>query len=98
VGYRPTAAYLTHYGRVGHIEALAADLHSDIDAFVRIARSEARAPDRVQRMIPLLFDHLSARLDARGFAGDAARRHDVMDNDIRLNAAGLDLWLSRRGA
>jgi glyoxylase-like metal-dependent hydrolase (beta-lactamase superfamily II) len=98
VGYRPTVAYLTHYGRVGHIEALAADLHSDIDAFVRIARSEARAPDRVQRMIPLLFDHLSARLDARGFAGDAARRHDVMDNDIRLNAAGLDLWLSRRGA
>jgi glyoxylase-like metal-dependent hydrolase (beta-lactamase superfamily II) len=96
--YRPTAAYLTHYGRVHRTAALGADLHSDIDAFVRIARSVARAPDRVRRMAPLLFDHLSARLDAHGFAGDAARRHEVLDVDIGLNAAGLDLWLSRRGA
>ena len=78
--------------------ALAADLHSDIDAFVRIARSVAQEPDRVRRMTTLLFDHLSARLETHGFAGDTARRHEVLDGDIGLNAAGLDLWLTRRGA
>jgi glyoxylase-like metal-dependent hydrolase (beta-lactamase superfamily II) len=89
-------AYLTHYGRVGHLDKLSLDLHSDIDAFVRIARSVAAEPDRVERMTPLLFDHLSARLDRHGFPGDSAQRHAVLDGDVALNAAGLHSWLARR--
>jgi glyoxylase-like metal-dependent hydrolase (beta-lactamase superfamily II) len=98
LGCRPAAAYLTHYSRVRNIEALAFDLHADIDAFVRIARGVADGPDRVRRMVPQLFDHLSARLETRGFTGGAACQHAVLDGDIALNAAGLDQWLSRRRA
>ncbi len=96
--YKPKSAYLTHYSRVGHVDELALDLHSDIDAFVRIARTVADAPDKAERMTPMLFDHLSARLATRGFMGDAAEQHAVLDGDIALNAAGLALWLARRSA
>ncbi|MGO9992960.1 MAG: MBL fold metallo-hydrolase [Steroidobacteraceae bacterium] len=96
--YKPKSAYLTHYSRVGHVDELALDLHSDIDAFVRIARTVADAPDKAERMTPMLFDHLSARLATRGFMGDVAEQHAVLDGDIALNAAGLALWLARRSA
>jgi glyoxylase-like metal-dependent hydrolase (beta-lactamase superfamily II) len=94
--YKPKTAYLTHYSRVRHIDRLGADLHSEIDAFARIARSVAETPHRVERMKPMLFDHLSARLIAHGFAGGAAQRHAMLDDDVALNAAGLHSWLSRR--
>ena len=93
---RPRCAYLTHYSRVGQVEKLGRDLHSDIDAFVAIARSVADEADPVESMQPLLFEHLSARLDSHGFRGSDSVRHAVMDGDLALNAAGLHSWLSRR--
>jgi glyoxylase-like metal-dependent hydrolase (beta-lactamase superfamily II) len=93
---KPKSVYLTHYSRVGHADELGRDLHSDVDTFVHIAQSVADAPDRTNRMIPLLFDHLSARLDGHGFAGGDAQRHAILDGDVALNAAGLHSWLSRR--
>jgi len=93
--FEPRALYLTHYGRVGDAPRLGADLHADIDAFVSIARGAASAADPVADMAPKLFAHLSARLDAHGFAGDSARRHAILDGDIELNAAGLAAWLAR---
>jgi glyoxylase-like metal-dependent hydrolase (beta-lactamase superfamily II) len=92
---KPRAAYLTHYSRVNHIEKLSSELHAGIDAFVRIARAAACAPDRAAQMAARIFDHLSERLNEHGFSGDSARRHAVLDGDVTLNAAGLDAWLSR---
>ena len=93
---KPLCAYLTHFGRVGgDLDRLAADLHADVDAFVRIARGVAGAPDRVQAMKRPLFDHLSKRLDAHGYPGDVRTRHALLDGDVMLNAAGLDAWLAR---
>jgi len=80
------------------VAPLALDLHADIDAFVRIAQSVMNDPRRIDRMTSLLFEHLSARLVAHGFGGGAATAHAVLDNDIALNAAGLDAWLKRRRA
>ena len=98
LGCKPDAAYLTHYSRVRNIQKLGADLHSDIDAFVRMARSVAVEPDRAKRIAVLLFDHLSARLDLHGFRGDDAQRHALLDLDVSLNAAGLHSWLARRAS
>lgn len=97
-GHKPACAYLTHFGRVGDIDRLAADLHGDLDAFVRIARAAAAAGDPAAAMRPGLFAHLSERLDAHGFAGDMPSRHAILDGDVRLNAAGLEAWLAREGA
>jgi len=91
----PRCAYLTHYGRVDPIARLARDLDADIDAFARIARARAAAPDRLRRIEHDLFEHLSTRLQAHGFAGDETARHGLLDPDLELNAGGLDVWLRR---
>jgi glyoxylase-like metal-dependent hydrolase (beta-lactamase superfamily II) len=89
---RPRAAYLTHYSRVGDLEKLGRDLHADIDVFVAIANDDGGfLQDR-------LFAHLFARLENHGYAGGEAAAHALLDDDISLNAAGLQAWLARRGA
>jgi glyoxylase-like metal-dependent hydrolase (beta-lactamase superfamily II) len=96
VGCGATCAYLTHYGRVERLAELSGHLHEDIDAFVAIALRVAAEPERVARMIPRLFEHLSARLERHGFSGSDDLRHAGLDADVALNAAGLHAWLSRR--
>jgi glyoxylase-like metal-dependent hydrolase (beta-lactamase superfamily II) len=93
--YRPQRMVLTHYGPVGDVERLAADMHSDIVAFVRIAREHAAHDGRQARIADDLFEHLSVRLDAHGYTGDTALRHELLDADVELNTQGLDVWLNR---
>jgi glyoxylase-like metal-dependent hydrolase (beta-lactamase superfamily II) len=88
-------AYLTHYSRVVELDKLAADLHADIDAFVRIARAAPGGRDRIGHIEGEMYRHLSARLDAHGFVRDERTRHAVLDGDVALNSAGLDAWLAR---
>ena len=95
MGYRPEQVVMTHFGPVGDVERLAYDLHAAIDAAVGIARRHADAPDRVARMEGEMFEDLSTRLATHGYTGDAARRHAFLDDDIRLNVAGLEVWLNR---
>jgi hypothetical protein len=42
-----------------------------------------------------MFEHLSVRLDAHGYTGDTALRHELLDADVDLNTQGLDVWLNR---
>jgi len=91
----PRTIYLTHYGPVRATPRLGDELHADIDAFVAIARAAASTPDLEAAIERGLWTHLSRRLDAHGFRGDAAQRHAVLDGDLRLNAAGLVSWLAR---
>jgi glyoxylase-like metal-dependent hydrolase (beta-lactamase superfamily II) len=98
LAFKPKSIYLTHYSRVGQPDKLGHDLHTDIDAFVGMARGVAEGPARVQVLGSRMFDYLSARLTKQGGTADLAQRHAVMDGDVSLNAAGLVAWLSRRKA
>jgi glyoxylase-like metal-dependent hydrolase (beta-lactamase superfamily II) len=93
--YHPRRVFQTHFGPVTEVERLARDLHAAIDEFLRIARRHARDPDRQARIEDEMFAYLSARLDAHGYGGDLARRHEFLDDDVRLNTAGLEVWLNR---
>jgi glyoxylase-like metal-dependent hydrolase (beta-lactamase superfamily II) len=95
MSYRPARIFQTHFGPVTDLERLARDLHDSLDELVRIARRHAAAPDRLARIEADLFGYFSARLDEHGYGGDLARRHEMLDGDVRLNAAGLEVWLSR---
>ncbi|HVN41167.1 MAG TPA: hypothetical protein VMT50_00165, partial [Steroidobacteraceae bacterium] len=95
LAYRPRRILQTHFGPVEDIERLAGDLHAGIDEFVRIARTHAAAPDRRERIRGEMFRYLSERLDAHGYGGDLARRHELLDDDVSLNTDGLDAWLRR---
>jgi glyoxylase-like metal-dependent hydrolase (beta-lactamase superfamily II) len=98
LSYRPRRIVQTHFGPVTDIERLARDLHADIEALVEMARRHAAAPERALRIRTEMFDYFSRRLDAHGYAGDLARRHDFIDEDVNLNTQGLEVWLSRQDA
>ncbi len=92
---RPPCVYLTHYARVADVERLGADLHADIDASVAMARDCAVRPHGAALLRERLYERLSQRLDEHGFDPDPTRRHDLLDGDVELNAAGLESWLGR---
>jgi glyoxylase-like metal-dependent hydrolase (beta-lactamase superfamily II) len=95
MGYRPQRVFQTHFGPVTDLERLAADLHAALRELVRIARTHAAAPDRTRRIEQAMFQYFDRQLDAHGYRGDSARRHAYLDDDVRLNTAGLEVWLSR---
>ena len=97
LSYRPQRILQTHFGPVRDLERLARDLHAALVELVRIAREHAQAPDRRERIAADMFRYFSARLDEHGYTGDLARRHALIDDDVRLNTDGLEVWLDRRG-
>ena len=95
MSYRPERIFQTHFGPVTDLERLARDLHAALHELVRIARVHARASDRRVRIEREMFDYFTVQLDAHGYSGDLARRHAFIDDDVRLNTAGLEVWLDR---
>ena len=95
LSYDPKRIYQTHFGPVEDLDRLARDLHESIDGLVRIARAHAAAADRRARIEADMFGYFSARLDAHGSRLGAAERHRLIDDDVRLNTAGLEVWLDR---
>lgn len=87
-------AWLTHYSRVDGLDAIAAQLHTDLDAFVEIAAAGAT----VETVEAGILDHLCRRAAAAGHPGTAAEREAAMMLDARLNAQGLVHWRSRQSA
>jgi hypothetical protein len=43
-----------------------------------------------------MFRWLSVALDAHGYTGDRATRHELLDVDVELNVQGLVYWLDHR--
>jgi glyoxylase-like metal-dependent hydrolase (beta-lactamase superfamily II) len=97
LSYRPQRIFQTHFGPVTDLDRLARDLHAALDELVRIARLHATAPDRTGRIRADMFRYFDTALDAHGYTGDQARRHELIDGDVRLNSDGLEVWLDRRG-
>jgi glyoxylase-like metal-dependent hydrolase (beta-lactamase superfamily II) len=95
MSYRPERIFQTHFGPVTDLERLARDLHAALHELVRIARVHARASDRRVRIEQEMFDYFTVQLDAHGYSGDLVRRHAFLDDDVRLNTAGLEVWLER---
>jgi glyoxylase-like metal-dependent hydrolase (beta-lactamase superfamily II) len=95
MSYQPKRIYQTHFGPVEDLDRLARDLHAAIVESVRVARLHAAAPDRRARIEADLFRYFSVRLDEHGYTGDLATRHGLLDDDMRLNTAGLETWLNR---
>jgi glyoxylase-like metal-dependent hydrolase (beta-lactamase superfamily II) len=93
----PRAVFLTHYSRVVDIARLGADLHAAVDRYVALARRFRDDPARAARLSDAIFRCHSQALDRHGYAGSAATRHALLDDDVALNVQGLVAWLDRRG-
>jgi glyoxylase-like metal-dependent hydrolase (beta-lactamase superfamily II) len=92
---QPRAVYLTHYGKVEGIPALAADLAEQIDAMVEIARQCDERPDRHRCLVAALTALYQERAQAHGCPLDDTAVAQVLAMDIELNAQGLACWLDR---
>jgi glyoxylase-like metal-dependent hydrolase (beta-lactamase superfamily II) len=98
LGCAPEAVFLTHYSRVGEVARIARDLHASIREYVAIARRRAEDADPLAAIIAEMTVWHWARLDDHGHRRGDAERSAVLADDIRLNAAGVLSWLSRRRA
>mgnify|MGYP001275664940 CR=1 FL=1 len=97
LAYAPQAVFLTHYSRVTDVPRLAADLHRDLDEFVRIARRHAERADPQGAIAKDLEWYLRRRLDEHGVDLPEALISDWLAMDVQLNAQGLAVWLAGQG-
>jgi glyoxylase-like metal-dependent hydrolase (beta-lactamase superfamily II) len=91
---RPERVYLTHYGMVeGGLQAHGATLHRGLDEFVRVARAAPPGPGRHAAIKQGLADYLLAGLAAHGAPIGKEQALEWFDNDLDLNARGLEVFL-----
>ena len=95
--YAPVHMFLTHYGRVGHTERLAADLHRLIDAHTKLGERVKDAGAERDRLLEdgvreLLLSHVAMH----GCPLSRAEVLAVIGMDVELNAQGLAAWLDSR--
>jgi glyoxylase-like metal-dependent hydrolase (beta-lactamase superfamily II) len=98
ISYEPSYAFLTHYGRIGHLPRHAGELHELIDAHVRIARGLRNIPDRHAVLVKELGELLLGRIIAHGCKLPEEEIRDLLSLDIGLNAQGLENWLDHAKA
>lgn len=93
MGLSPTAIYLTHYSRVTELGRLADDLKADIRAHEAIALDNG---DDIEVLEEKIREYLYRRMDEHGCRSDTDWREEIVGQDVKLNAQGLKIWLSRR--
>lgn len=98
LSFEPEAIYLTHYGRVGDVGRLGADLHRRLDEMVALARDVAgmAGEARHAELKGALTRHLLGELKAHGCPLPAADVLEIWATDLDLNAQGLEVWLDGR--
>lgn len=92
----PIYMFLTHYGRVGDVQRLAADLRGGIAVYQSIARRLAAAPDRHATIKAALIRHATEELAAMSCTLSEAAIAELLELDMELNAQGLGVWLDRQ--
>jgi glyoxylase-like metal-dependent hydrolase (beta-lactamase superfamily II) len=93
----PQRLYLTHYGPVEGVPALAEQLREGLRRYVAIAESAppGRPEDRCAWLRAALEAETLAALRSHGCALDEASRRRLLATDLALNAQGLAVWLDR---
>ena len=97
LGFKPERMCLTHYGCVGNVPRLAAQLHRMIDDFVDVARAVAETGEhRHAALIARLQDVLLNALQVHDCRLPRQRMVDLLTLDLELNAQGLEIYLAKR--
>jgi glyoxylase-like metal-dependent hydrolase (beta-lactamase superfamily II) len=95
MGYDPTCAYLTHYGRVPASSGAAESLREQIGDYERLALAHGSGADAEPGLKSALTDYTVARLRRFGCTWEEARIRDFLGIDLELNAQGLLDWRRR---
>lgn len=96
LGYEPQAMYLTHYGKLEDVQALALVLKRGIQKYVDIARQHADHEHRHQAIKDALYLHTIEDLRHHGCTLTENEIKNILELDTELNAQGLGVWLDRQ--
>jgi glyoxylase-like metal-dependent hydrolase (beta-lactamase superfamily II) len=91
----PRWVYLTHYGRVGEVQTLAARMLALLDRMVAIGLTLKSAPERHAALCRELTALYLDSLREHGCALADSEIAQALAIDIELNAQGLAVWLDR---
>jgi len=92
---QPLCMYVTHYGRLDAVAAMATQLNEQVDAMVALARPLQAVPERHAALKRALAALYRDRLRAQGSGLDDASIDALLEVDVELNAQGLGVWLDR---
>jgi len=92
---QPASMYLTHFGRVGDVQALGASFLEQLDDMVALAHRVAGHPDRHAALRAGLTDLSLQRVAAHGCAMPADQAVALLAMDLELNAQGIGVWLDK---
>jgi hypothetical protein len=93
---RPDCMYLTHYGRIDNVEPLAEKILGAVAALAEIGERFEDDSGRTQRIEAAIRDWLLDGLREHGVAMAEEEILQLLEADIRLNAAGIECWLDYR--
>jgi glyoxylase-like metal-dependent hydrolase (beta-lactamase superfamily II) len=94
---QPRCMHLTHFGRVGDVARLGAELLAGIDRLVALGQATPGGAGRDERLRRALQAQYQHEARAHGCTqGDAAVAASL-SMDLTLNAQGLGIWLDRQG-
>lgn len=92
---QPLCMYVTHYGRLDAVAAMATQLSEQVDAMVALARPLQAVAERHAALKGALAALYRDRLRAQGSELDDASIDALLEVDVELNAQGLGVWLDR---
>lgn len=89
----PEYMYLTHFGRVGDLERLAADMRKSVRWFAELGEEMERAEYRTAAIEEAMMEGLCARAREHGVRHDDETLHEIFAGDVKLNTQGIEFWL-----
>ena len=91
----PEAVYLTHFGRLDHVQSLGQSQLALLDEVVAIGHALRDHPQRHQALREALAALYLKSLRAHGCTLTEESILEVLALDIELNAQGMGVWLDR---
>jgi len=96
VANKPDCMYLTHYGRVEDVQQLAVKMIAGVDALAGFGEQFKNDDSRTQRLEAAIRDWLLTGLRKHGVKLPDEKCIELLQNDITLNAQGIECWLNYR--
>jgi len=90
---KPEFMYLTHFGRVGDLGRLAADLRAGVERFVEWGERFARDERRRERIEEAMMNWLVDGAREHGVGHPDEKLREIFAGDVVLNTQGIEFWL-----
>jgi glyoxylase-like metal-dependent hydrolase (beta-lactamase superfamily II) len=97
LSYHPKQMYLTHYGKLTEVEAMAKKLHDSIDRQVALMKAVAEVKEqRHQLLCQRLMNEFLQELSLLECALPIEKCREWLAMDVELNAQGLASWWDKK--